>query len=146
MWQQAFKQNLTVEDLTMAISVPDETWLGRRARRRRRRDENSKVNNKKVSKNKNLKTCLHLGVVHKWRHVIFEPPPPIVTHFITKALLLSSQNHWPLPSASACYIAVSTYIGSRNQHNDFENLMHCGHKQNKNVNTKHKRAFFFNYF
>ena len=28
---------------------------------------------------------------------IFNPPPPIVTRFITKALVLLSKNHWPLP-------------------------------------------------
>ncbi len=45
---------------------------------------------------------LDLGVVHKWRHAIlefFDTPSPIVTLFITEALLvLLSQNPWPPPS------------------------------------------------
>ena len=43
-----------------------------------------------------------LWVVFKWRHAILDifwpSPPPIVMRFITKALVLSSQNHWPRPS------------------------------------------------
>ena len=43
---------------------------------------------------------MSLGVVHKWRHTFFDnfwPPLPFVTRFITKALVLSSQNPWPPP-------------------------------------------------
>ena len=44
-----------------------------------------------------------LGVIHKWRHAILDnfwhplAPLPIVTRFITKALVLSLQNPWPPP-------------------------------------------------
>ena len=38
-----------------------------------------------------------LGVVHKWRHVILDPLSPISMLFSNKALLLSSENFWPLP-------------------------------------------------
>ena len=40
------------------------------------------------------------GVVHQWRHASFDKfwsPPPIVTLFISRALVLSSQNHYPFP-------------------------------------------------
>ena len=46
-------------------------------------------------------TVITFVVIYKWRHAIsdnFWPPlSPIVTHFITMALVLSSQNLWPLP-------------------------------------------------
>ncbi len=40
-----------------------------------------------------------LGVVHKWRHwllSIIDTPPPCLQAFSTKALVMSSQNSWPL--------------------------------------------------
>ncbi len=52
------------------------------------------------AKKKDEEFNYYLGVVHKWRQEIlniFRHPSPIVTRFITEALLLLSQNPWPLP-------------------------------------------------
>ena len=50
----------------------------------------------------------YLGVVHKWRHTIFDfPPPPIVTCFTTNDLLLYMQ----LPTGDAMGATLKSLKG-----------------------------------
>ena len=96
------------------LRTPD---LGRRKMRRRKLDPHFEKKQKHFELKGNVGNLLKMwktnllsveqkswGVIHKWRHAILYnfgyplPPPPIVTRFITKALVLSSQNpRFPFP-------------------------------------------------